>query len=102
MAFNPPKYKVDDDNELPNINCDYVSPSEMSNVMINRDKSFSLLTLNIRSCRKNFPSFLSFITTFWVKFTIIVLVETWLTEPLDNDFIIPTWLIYIEIVTVEE
>ena len=89
MAFNPPKYKVDDDNELPNINCDYVSPSEMSNVMINRDKSFSLLTLNIRSCRKNFPSFLSFITTFLLKFTIIVLVETWLTEDLDNNFIIP-------------
>ena len=69
MAFNPPKYKIDDGNELPYIDCDYISPSSMSNLMVNREKSISLLTLNIRSCRKNFPSFSSFILTYLLKFT---------------------------------
>ena len=46
-------------------------------------ESFSLLHLNIRSCRQNFEQFHLFLISLTCKFSIIALTETWLTNELD-------------------
>ena len=51
----------------------------------NKINRFSLLSFNIRSVRKNFTSFLSFLSTLIIKPSIIVLVKTWLNA--DNNHI---------------
>ena len=58
MAFNPPKYTSDSyDLDSPNVQCNYYSPSSLKNMMVKCPQRFSILPMNIRSCRKNFASF---------------------------------------------
>ena len=89
MAFYPPKYTTDnDDVELPNVECDYYSPAFLKNTMDKLSTNFSIFTMNIRSCRKNYASLISFLKTSMLNFTIIVLVETWLSESTDVGFLL--------------
>ena len=89
--FNPPRYNlplINENLDEPEINCNYYPLGDVQNVhdVINDTKSFSLLSLNIRSLRRNFSSLISFLTTFLLKFNLIILVETWLTKDIDNIF----------------
>ena len=89
--FNPPHFSIpsNDENFIePEINCNYYSPDDNHNVhdVINNSNSFSILTLNIRSLRKNFSSLLSFLSTYMLKFSLIILLETWLNKDIDNAF----------------
>ena len=89
MAFNPPKYIAsDDDVDLPSVECNYYSPNFLKNSMKKIPSNFSIFTMNIRSCRKNYASLLSFLKTFMLNFTVIVLIETWLSESTDVGFLL--------------
>ena len=80
-------YLDDNDNNNDYIQCDYYSPDKLIEHTHNyRNKSFSILGFNIRSCRKNFASFLLFLTTIMFNFSIIVLYETWLSDSTDYGF----------------
>ena len=91
LNFAPNFVINNDDLILPHIPCNYVDPPNLNTIMgFNREKShFSLVTLNIRSCRKNFNLLTSFINTYLLCFSVIVLVETWLMDEIDIGFGIP-------------
>ena len=74
------------DDEVPNVNCKNVPPEKFDQSLSSFRSSFSILNLNIRSCRKNFASLLSFLSMLVFKFTIIILTETWLTPDTDLGF----------------
>ena len=50
------------------------------------ENKLSILIFNVRSCRKNFSNFLCHFSEYVCKFTIIVLIETWLTEGISKLF----------------
>ena len=84
---SPPILKLfnDEENPFPSNNCDYFDFSSLYDEISCYNKNyFSIFCMNVRSCRKNFPSVLSFLNVLNHKFTIIILVETWLMA--DNDF----------------
>ena len=64
--------------------CTYSDFNEIDNI-VSVDK-LSLLVCNVRSCRRNFNAFYSHFNQYVSKFTIIVLVETWLTKEICNIF----------------
>ena len=67
--------------------CSYKNPDKLANTLANYKKgTFSLMTFNVRSCRKNFGCFLSFLCNLMFKFSIIILVETWLSSSADCGF----------------
>ena len=83
----PPQLSLSENNDIPYVNCSYVSPSDFKSGSADSfHGSFSLLTFNIRSCRRNFASFVTFLCGLMFKFSILVLVETWLTEGSDCAF----------------
>ena len=85
MLTNPPRYVISEDDDIPSINCNYFSLSDAKDKLMDYGKqSFSLLTCNIRSCRKNMPSLTSFLSLLMFKFSLIILVETWLTKDIDH------------------
>ena len=65
-----------------NVTCNYLKVSERSRKYL-REPNLSILTCNIRSCRKNFNNFLLELGDILYDFKIIVLTETWLTENID-------------------
>ena len=88
MANNIPSFLLSED--LPQINCENVCPNKLnSNCRNYKDNTFSIIGHNIRSCRKNFSSFLSFLALLTIHFTVIVLYETWLSEITDFGFEMP-------------
>ena len=66
--------------------CDFINVDELQ---IFSCISFSVLMLNIRSCRKNFNQFLANFCNVLTYFSCILLTETWLTAEVDNAFNIP-------------
>ena len=93
MDFNffensPPTYNViDGDDDIPQFPCSYRSPDELKDISNNyKIASFSLLTYNIRSCRKNFGTFFTFLCNLMFRFSLIILVETWLSSSADCGF----------------
>ena len=83
--YNQPNLIIDE--ELPQINCFNKSPNELSNDCRTYDaNAFSMLGFNIRSMRKNFSTFTTFLSLLMTKFTIIVLYETWLANLIDHGF----------------
>ena len=54
-------------------------------VYVPEDK-LSILVFNIRSCRKNFNDFICNFSDYFSRFTIIILLETWLTEGISRLF----------------
>ena len=82
-------YSCDID-QNPKTECLIVNPESFSNNFSHlRDKSFSIISYNIRSCRKNFSLFLTMLTGLIFKFTIIALYETWLSKEIDHGYNIP-------------
>ena len=78
-----PTFTLDlNENDLPT--CSYSDFDEIDD-LVSTDK-LSILVCNIRSCRKNFNVFFSHFNQYVSKFTIIVLVETWLTKAICNLF----------------
>ena len=58
--------------------CRYAVIEEIPTVLpVNK---LSILLLNIRSCRKNFDNFSSYFSNYVCKYSLIALVETWLTQ----------------------
>lgn len=51
--------------------------------------SINIIMLNIRSCKKNFNTFMAFFAQFLACFSCIILTETWLTAERDNVYTIP-------------
>ena len=87
MAFNPPPFIIDNEyDNNPTIDCRYYAPEEVHAVMESCRNKFSVLSLNIRSCRKNFISLVTFLNAFILRFSLIVLVETWLSKNSDESF----------------
>ena len=68
-------------------NCNYVNVDEL--LLFESCITFSVLMLNIRSCRKNFNQFLANFCNVLSYFSCILLTETWLTPDVDNAFNIP-------------
>ena len=85
MEHDIPSFHIDDDNNnLPSIECDYFNPSEVKERLNASNRLFfSMLCLNIRSCRKNLNMLIAFLNTYLLQFSIIILLETWLTEDID-------------------
>ena len=77
----------------PNIPCDFVGQNNFKDRLLDyRDNfSFSLLNFNVRSCRKNFPLLLAYLTQLVFNFSLIVLTESWLTIDIDHGFDIPQY-----------
>ena len=89
MAFNPPPFIIEDEDEfdnIPKVNCKYYAPERVATVMNSSKGNFSVFSMNIRSCRKNFISLATFLNTYLLKFSLIVLVETWLSADSDEGF----------------
>ena len=82
-----PALDLSDNNDIPKFPCSYKNPDELANVLKEYKKgAFSLMTCNVRSCRTNFGPFLSFLCNLTFKFSVIVLVETWLSSSADCGF----------------
>ena len=79
----PPRFEFNDANDISDIPCNYKNPSSFRST---ENKSLSMLMYNIRSCRKNFGTFLTLLCNLMVNFSFIVLVETWLTVETDHAF----------------
>ena len=89
---NLPRFDVDTDDEMPQINCVSLKPFDIDNfIQPYSNNNFSLLNFNIRSCRKNFASLITFLSTYFtiLNLSVIVLCETWLSEITDYGFDIP-------------
>ena len=89
FSSEPPMIDLTNENEfyIPKIDCNYYSPSDFKTTILNyTDKSFSMLSMNIRSCRTNFSEFVGFLSEIGHKFSIIVLVEIWLIKDCDYSF----------------
>ena len=88
FILNPPRLNLSDENDIPEFPCVYKSPDMFKDDTNDRvhGGSFSLLTFNVRSCRKNFASFYAFLCSLMFKFSVIVLVETWLSSDTDHSF----------------
>ena len=64
--------------------CSIIPPDEFINYFSNQSSSyFSIIHLNIRSCRQNFASFHLILSSLLFKFSIVALTETWLTKDID-------------------
>ena len=87
MNSRPQNFDISQDDDIPRVNCEYYSSSNFKDATTGYGKgSFSILSLNIRSCRKNFGCFVSFLSELMFRFTIVVLLETWLIEDSDYGF----------------
>ena len=86
-----PRFTPDIDHYV-SANCGYIDVPEISSLY--EDVQFSILMLNIRSCKKNFNQFLACFCNFFTFFSCIVLTETWLTPERDNIFSIPGFYFY--------
>ena len=89
---------MDDQFELDNMILDINSCAsyDLENLNMNvnlLDSKVNILHLNIRSCNKNMDEFLSFLEAVKMKFSIIVLSETWLKDAI-NDINIPGYVCY--------
>ena len=88
--YDPPNLVLDD--ELPYVECAYKSVRGFNESHIQNDKdTFSIIGMNIRSCRKNFNSFFAFLSMLFIQFSVIVLYETWLMSDIDYGFDIPNY-----------
>ena len=67
--------------------CDFVDVNDLSNFI--HIASFSILMINIHSCKKNFDQFSAYFCDFLAYFSCIIFTETWLTADRDNVFSIP-------------
>ena len=86
IMLNYPKF-IPNDNDFYNAvnSCSVTSPDKFSDEFskFSVDSYFSILHLNIRSCRRNFPLFHVFLTSLLTNFSYIALTETWLTKDID-------------------
>ena len=75
------------DDDLPNIFCRAILPNDFKTTFSSFNSNcFSILGCNIRSCRKNFNSFVSLLSVLMLKFTVLILCETWLSLDIDYGF----------------
>ena len=86
--YNFPTFNYPYDNlDIIPVKCDVLSPHDFlqnCTYELLQNPSFSVLHLNIRSCRSNFHTFQTFLQTILFNFTIIILTETWLSD--NSDF----------------
>ena len=82
----PVKFSLSDDGDIQEVECDYIDMSNMNKLNRFKNKAFSVLYMNIRSCRQNFSSFIAFLNSLMIQFTLIILVETWLNQDIDVGF----------------
>ena len=68
-------------------NCSYTDIRDITHAV--HIASFAILMINIRSCKKNFDSFIAHFSNILACFSCIIFTETWLTSDLDNFFHIP-------------
>ena len=86
LFVNYPVYVPDIDNYV-SPNCSYVNVEDLSPFICSL--SLSILMLNIRSCKKNFDSFIANFYNCIKSFSCIIFTETWLSEERDKSFEIP-------------
>ena len=72
--------------DIPQIPCNYYNVKSFKKHIEKTKNCISVLTYNIRSCRKNFASFVTFLSMSMLKFTFLILCETWLTDDVDFGF----------------
>ena len=86
-VYEPPTLDISDDGDLPLVDCIYENPLEFIDNNKNFDDSFiTIFNFNIRSCRKNFASILTFLNSLYFTYSIITFTESWLTENIDFGF----------------
>ena len=86
------------DDEMPCIDnrcsrVDFYDFTEICQGLSSNDK-LGILHLNIRSIKKNFSLFVSYLEQIAFKFHVIVLTETWLLEPKLNSYQLPNYNAY--------
>ena len=88
MSFiNPPDIDISEDGDIPTVPCMYRTPTQFISDTKNYNSGFfSILNINIRSCRRNFTSLISFLSSLFCTFSLIVMTESWLTEDSDCGF----------------
>ena len=83
---------LNDDSRIEtNVNCyktNFVNFDDLFPLKL-RNNQLSCLSINIRSIRKNFNSFKSFLLFVRFRFMFIVITETWLNECIDRGFDLP-------------
>ena len=86
MYYNSPTFDIgENDDDMPVVDCKYYEPSKMKDILHGGGESvFSVLCLNVRSCRRNFGLLMTFLNAYLMQFTLIVLLETWLTKDIDH------------------
>ena len=97
LNFNPFSYESillnksqdPDENLFENFkDCSYFTPNELKVSLENipyKNKSFSIISFNIRSMKKNFEEFRNFINELNFEFSIISLTETWCLDDPRNE-----------------
>ena len=81
-----PVFTLDVDDWTPP-NCRYADVENITDAVY--ITSFGILMINIRSCKKNFNSFMAHFNNILAFFSCIIFTETWLTSDLDNIYHIP-------------
>ena len=80
---------LNEEYELPSIDCNILNArSNHLSLKYYSNNSFSILNYNIRSMRKNFSVFCSFLSQLILKFTVMIITETWLSSNIDYGFMI--------------
>ena len=86
-----PEYEPDIDNYV-NPNSSYLDVDDLSPYICSL--SLSVLLINIRSCKKNFDSFIAHFYNCIKYFACVIFTETWLSEDRDKGFDIPGYYCY--------
>ena len=86
-----PNFELDFDNGILS-HCIYAHVTDVP--FLSRTGKFSVLSLNTKSCRKNFVGFICQFKDYLCKYSSISLVETWLTSDYDYLFTISEFNYY--------
>ena len=93
MNSDLPELDLGVEGDIQKVDCEFVDQGSFKNRLsnYNSNKSFSILNYNIRSCRRNFPLFITYLSQLIFKFSVIVLTESWLSSAIDQGFDIPQY-----------
>lgn len=84
-TYPPILFRDDNQGNYPNVVCDIIDLDGFGDIRI-ASNSISVLNVNIRSCRRNFPKLEYLLSLRQRNFDIITLTETWLEKNIDHCF----------------
>ena len=73
------------------IDCKCVDVDAFNNMASSKENKLSFLTINVRGLRGKYQELLTYINSFNINFTFIILTEVWLSDDLNMGFNIPLY-----------